>query len=748
MGSFFMPILANIKLETLDLSIIFGFFAVAIGIGIYTSRSAGKSEEDFFLGGRSMPWWLLGFSMVATTFSTDTPNFVTDIIRKDGVASNWMWWAFLLTGMLTVFVYAQLWRRSGVTTDVEFYEMRYSGKSAAFLRGFRGIYLGVLFNIIIMGMVSLAAIKIGDIMLGLNKYEVIGYSALVTVIFSALGGFKGVLLTDFLLFIIAMVGSVGAAYYALDHQAVGGLSGMLEYFRDPIDMAVQQGVDIDGLLATLTQQKAQLAGITDLENIPRALEITTNSPEFKQALATKLNMTTEAFQIQEVRASKLDIFPSPSNQDLFIGSFVIVLAVQWWAAYFPGAEPGGGGYLVQRMLAAKNEKHALGATLFFNFAHYALRPWPWIIVALCSMIAFPDLADIKAAFPYADESKIANDTAYSAMLAKTLPVGWMGLVLTSLVAAYMSTISTHLNWGSSYIVNDIYMRFMKPDATAKEQVWVGRISTVVLMVATALVAFWMKSASQVFNIVIMMGAGTGGLLIIRWFWWRVNAMSEIVAMVVSFFTAIALNSDAEFITKFFTYAGASFVGVTVLIGSIGLVLTFYNFSSEDKNKQLLAAQTTIWKTTAICATAAFYFLAVPECFAFDGSMKIVLGVAVTTVAWVMTAFIAPSTDKETLRSFVELVNPAGPGWKKVQADAEAEGNPLKPKHVADNLPTGILCMVLGSAGVYSLLFAIGYAIYGQTTKAIVLAVISVVATIVLFSIWTKANSASSQESNS
>ncbi|MHC5068662.1 MAG: sodium:solute symporter family transporter, partial [Planctomycetota bacterium] len=311
-------------LAGIDWAIIIGFFTVALGIGLYCMRQAGKSEGEFFLGGRSMPWWLLGFSMVATTFSTDTPNFVTNVVRKDGVAGNWSWWAFLLTGMLTVFVYAKLWRRSRVTTDVEFYELRYSGKAAAFLRAFRGVYLGVLYNVLIMAMVTLAAIKIGGVMLGLSPLESILAASLVTVLFSTLGGFKGVILTDFLLFLMAMVGAAAAAWYALDHPAVGGLDGMMTQFRAD-----------DGL------------------------------------------------------ASKLAILPAFDNTDLLVSVLIMPLAVQWWAAYYPGSEPGGGGYLVQRMLAAKNEKHALGATLFFNVAHYALRPWPWIIVALASLLIYP-----------------------------------------------------------------------------------------------------------------------------------------------------------------------------------------------------------------------------------------------------------------------------------------------------------------------------------------------------------------------
>ncbi len=462
-------------LKTIDWAIIFSFFAFALAIGVWASKKSGKNSSEFFLSGRSMPWWLLGFSMVATTFSTDTPNLVTDIVRMHGVAGNWCWWAFLLTGMLTVFVYAKLWRRTNVLTDLEFYEIRYSGKMAAFLRGFRAIYLGVFFNIAIMATVSLAAIKIGGIMLGLPPIHCVVWASLVTVAFSSMGGFRGVLITDFFLFIIAMIGAIGAAVVSLGHEKVGGLSGLMTYFN--------------------------------------------STPEL---------------------ASKLDIFPSPGNWEFFATFLLIPILVQWWSVWYPGAEPGGGGYLVQRMLAAKNEKHATGATLFFNVAHYALRPWPWIIVALASMMVYPDLASIQSAFPNADPSIIKNDAAYSAMLT-FLPSGLLGLVLTSLIAAYMSTISTHLNWGSSYIVNDIWKRFVKKDASEKELVWVGRMSTVLLMVVAGTIALYLKNALQAFEILLQIGAGTGLLFILRWFWWRINAVSELTAMVVSFIVAIVMK---------------------------------------------------------------------------------------------------------------------------------------------------------------------------------------------------------------
>ncbi|HFA48656.1 MAG TPA: Na+:solute symporter [Bacteroidetes bacterium] len=456
------------QLSTLDWSFIIGFFILSIAIGVIASKKAGKSYDDFFLSGRNMPWWLLGFSMVATTFSADTPNLVTDIVRKNGVSGNWQWWAFLLTGMLTVFVYAKLWRRSGVDTDLEFYEMRYSGKAAAFLRGFRALYLGVFFNIMIMATVSLAAIKIGGVMLDLEPWETILIASGVTVVYSSLGGLTGVIWTDFFQFIIAMVGIVGAAYVVLNLPEVGGLSAMLEH--------------------------------------PNVV-------------------------------GKLSVVPDFNNMEVMVPFLIMPLAIQWWSVWYPGAEPGGGGYIAQRMLSAKNENHAIGATLFFNFTHYALRPWPWILVALASLIVFPDLDSLSTAFPNIPADKINDDLAYPAMLT-FLPTGLLGLVIASLIAAYMSTISTHLNWGSSYVVNDFYKRFLKPEASERELVNVGRISTVVLMLFSALLALALSNALQAFNILLQIGAGTGLIFILRWFWWRINAWSEIAAMVISFLVAL------------------------------------------------------------------------------------------------------------------------------------------------------------------------------------------------------------------
>lgn len=458
------------QLTTLDWIIIAAFFAVSLLIGILSARKSGKSAKEFFLSGRNMPWWLLGISMVATTFSADTPNLVTQFVREDGVAANWQWWAFLLTGMLTVFVYARLWRRSGVLTDIEFYELRYSGKPAAFLRGFRALYLGVFFNIVIMATVCVAAIKLGGILLGVPAWQTLTMVSVVTVAYSALGGLRGVIITDFVQFALAMVGSVAAAIYLIDLPEVGGLTALI------------------------------------------------SAPEV---------------------SDKLRLIPDVDNIDLFVAVFLIPIAVQWWSVWYPGAEPGGGGYIAQRMLSAKNENHAVGATLLFNLAHYALRPWPWILIALASLIVFPDVASLEAAFSAQEGVKIDNDLAYPAMLSY-LPAGLLGLVVASLIAALMSTLSTHLNWGSSYVVNDFYLRFIKPDASERRQVAVGRISTVLLMLIAAVLSLFIESAGDGFQALLQIGAGTGLIFILRWFWWRINAYTELAGMMVSFIYAIAI----------------------------------------------------------------------------------------------------------------------------------------------------------------------------------------------------------------
>ena len=475
-----------------------------------------------------MPWWLLGISMVATTFSADTPNLVTNIVREKGVSGNWTWWAFLLTGMFTVYLYSKLWRRSKVLTDLEFYELRYSGKEAVFLRAFRAIYLGVFFNVIIMASVCLAGIKIGGVLLGLSPFECIFYSSLITVLYSTLGGLRSVIYTDLIQFFIAMVGSIWATYYIINLEEVGGLGVMLSH-----------------------------SNVID----------------------------------------KLNFFPSSGDMDQLLIVLIIPLAVQWWAVWYPGAEPGGGGYIAQRMLSAKDEKNAIYSTLLFNITHYVIRPWPWILIALSSLVVFPNLDSIATAFPGVDKSIIGNDIAYPAMLS-LLPTGLLGLVLASLIAAFMSTISSHLNWGASYISIDFYKRFIKKNASEKEVVRVGKLSTVILMILAGFVSLQLSDSLGAFNILLQIGAGTGSIFLLRWFWWRVNAYSEITGMIISFFVAVYFEwiHESLFDIRLKEYA------------------------------------------------------------------ELLIGVGVTTFSWLLVTILTKPTDDDKLMEFYKKIKPYGVGW--------------------------------------------------------------------------------------
>lgn len=570
------------KLSTLDWGIIVAFFAITLLIGIIVARKSGKNTSEFFLSGRNMPWWLLGVSMVATTFGADTPNLVAGIVRKDGIAGNWVWWAFLLTGMVTVFIYARLWRRLGISTDLEFYEIRYKGKAASFLRGFRALYLGVFFNVVVMATVCLAGIKIGNVMLGLSWFETLGITGVITIVYSMFGGLRGVIFTDFFQFFIAMAGSICAAYFIVNLPEIGGLSGLISH---------------------------------------------------------------EAVQ------SKLDFIPnSVSNHDLWLGAFIIPLAVQWWSVWYPGSEPGGGGYIAQRMLSAKDEKHATKATLFFNFAHYALRPWPWIIIGLASLIIFPNLDILATQYPDLPANMIQDDLAYPAMLTY-LPAGLLGLVLASLISAFMSTISTHLNWGSSYVVNDFYKRFVKKDATEKQLVLIARISTVLMMVLATALALVLEQAKDAFDLILQIGAGTGLLFILRWFWKAINPYSEITAMVVSFLVA-----------------------------------------------------------------ATFFILDRAEIAKFDDSTKLILGVAITTVAWVLVTLLTANEKN---------YNP------------EFEKRAFSDEGKFKNMGFKVLAIFLGCFGIYAALFATGSYLLGSSLNALYFLIAVVCCSIGLIFCWKK-----------
>ncbi len=586
-------------LTGIDWGVMALYGVVVLVVGLYFTKRAGEDTTSYFLAGRKLPWWVLGTSMVATTFSTDTPNLVTDIVRTGGVSGNWVWWAFVLTGMLTVFFYAKLWRRSEVVTDLGFYELRYSGKPAAFLRGFRAVYLGIFFNVMIMATVTLAAIKIGGVLLGVSPIQVVLIAGAITLIYSATSGLWGVVATDLMLFALAMIGSVAAAIYAVGHPDVGGLSALL---ANPA---------LDG---------------------------------------------------------KLSFLPDFSDWSTAAAVFIVPIAVQWWSTWYPGAEPGGGGYAAQRMLAARTEDDSLKAVLWFNVAHYGLRPWPWVLVALASLVVYPTLESIQAAFPGLDPAILGHDLAYPAMLV-FLPHGLLGLVVASLAAAYMSTVSTHLNWGASYVVQDVYRRFIATDRNDAHYVMIARVSTALLTVLMGVAALALNNALQAFNILLQIGAGTGLVFILRWFWWRINAWSEISAMIISFVIAL-----------WFTGGLAGFS----------------------------------WWTPG-----------------WTDSTNLVAGVAITTVGWVIVTFLTAPADASTLANFVKKIRPQGPGWGPVRErlmrgdGVGGTGDAVAVEDGDGSLSAAALAWFLGCVAVYAALFGTGYLIYGEMLMATVVLTIAV-----------------------
>jgi SSS family solute:Na+ symporter len=567
---------------------------------LFLARRSRSSTSEFFGSGRSVPWWLAGLSMVATTFSSDTPNWVTEQVRRYGVAGNWQWWAFVITGVATVFFFARLWRRSGVLTDLEFYELRYSGASASAVRGFRAIYLGLFFNCFIMGMVTLAACKIANILFGLSSLQTIVICGVLNVVFAAHSGLWGVLVIDMIQFFIKMTAVFAAAWFSL--------------------------VEVGRRLAN---DPSAWVGLRELVSRLSSLQVKQGAGADAQPVMSAIDGSGQPI---------LDLLPNFSMSELALMIFIMPIAISWWANWYPGSEPGGGSYIAQRMLASKSEKDSLGGTLFFNVAHYVLRPWPWIITALCSIIVYPDLASIKAAFPNADASLIGHDSAFPAML-MFLPEGFVGLMIGGLLAANSSTILTHLNWGSSYLVHDFYRRFIKKDAPESHYVNAGRVSTVGLYVVAAILSLGMSSAQQAFQVLLSIGAGTGLLYMARWFWWRVSAWCEIVAMAMSLVTSLlvpALMPEAGF------------------------------------------AQTTI------------------------------VQVGLTTVAWLITAFVGPATDRATLLSFVRKVKPAGPGWAALRAEAGIADAEVAQEN---RIGAAFVGWFAGCLVIWSSLFAIGNFLY-------------------------------------
>jgi SSS family solute:Na+ symporter len=568
------------RLTAIDWLIAIASVALCFIPALYVARRGSSNTTEFFASGRAVPWWLAGLSMVATTFSSDTPNLVTDIVRTSGVAGNWVWWAFVLTGMATVFFYARMWRRSAVLTDLEFYELRYSGQAARVVRGFRAVYLGLVFNCIIMATVNLAACKIAAVLFGLDRWQTLLFVGGVNVVFAAYAGLWGVLVIDMIQFGVKMTAVIAAAYFALQAPGVGGL---------------------DGLVTQLSAQRG-----------PGGLDY-------------------------------LRVIPDFSNQwDLAVAVFLMPIAVQWWAVWYPGAEPGGGSYVAQRMLASKTEKDALAAVLFFNVAHYVLRPWPWILVGLASLIVYPTLDDLGRAVPHVAPGLVGHDLAYPIML-RFLPVGFAGLMVGGLVAANSSTILTHLNWGASYLVHDLYRRFVHPTASEAHYVRAGRIATVGLFVLSSAMVYALDTAKSAFDIILQVGAGTGLLYLARWFWWRVNAWCEVVAMVSSLAVSVVL----------------------LILARQGLGLSSHR--------------------------------------------ALVVTVLATTACWVATAYLGPQTDPEVLKSFYLKVRPAGPGWAPVRRALGAQADVA----IGDPLPLALVGWALGCTMVWSSLFAIGQALYGQ-----------------------------------
>ncbi len=589
------------RLTAIDWLIAIGSVALCFIPALYVARRGSSNTTEFFASGRAVPWWLAGLSMVATTFSSDTPNLVTDIVRTSGVAGNWVWWAFVLTGMATVFFYARMWRRSAVLTDLEFYELRYSGQAARVVRGFRAVYLGLVFNCIIMATVNLAACKIAAVLFGLDRWQTLLFVGGVNVVFAAYAGLWGVLVIDMIQFGVKMTAVIAAAYFALQAPGVGGL---------------------DGLVTQLSAQRG-----------PGGLDY-------------------------------LRVIPDFSNQwDLAVAVFLMPIAVQWWAVWYPGAEPGGGSYVAQRMLASKTEKDALAAVLFFNVAHYVLRPWPWILVGLASLIVYPTLDDLGRAVPHVAPGLVGHDLAYPIML-RFLPVGFAGLMVGGLVAANSSTILTHLNWGASYLVHDLYRRFLHPTASEAHYVRAGRIATVGLFVLSSAMVYALDTAKSAFDIILQVGAGTGLLYLARWFWWRVNAWCEVVAMVSSLAVSVVL----------------------LILARQGMGLSSHR--------------------------------------------ALLVTVIATTACWVATAYLGPQTDPEVLRSFYLKVRPGGPGWGPVRASLGVEADAA----VGDPLPLALVGWALGCAMVWSSLFAIGQALYGEWALAGWLAATAVVSSVALASL--------------
>ena len=595
----------TLTLAAADWAAIAGYLLITLFLGLYFRGRSGKSTEDYFVSGRNVSWWLAGTSMVATTFAADTPLAVTGLVYANGVAGNWLWWSFLPSGMMTVFLFARLWRRSGLITDVQFAEMRYAGKSAAFLRGFRAVYLGLLMNCLILGWVTKAMVNIISTSMGVSDFRALMICVFFlmpfTGIYVSLGGLWGVLWTDLFQFVLKMAIVIGVAWYGV--QAVGGMPQ---------------------LLAKLAERRAAVGS--------GASDITSLLPDFSRGLTGEALWT------------------------LPVITFVVHLAVQWWAFWYPGAEPGGGGYIAQRIFSAKDERNGLLSVLWFNLAHYALRPWPWILTALVAVVLYPNLAQPERGF----------------MLVATrqTPHALLGILLAGFMAAFMSTVATQLNWGSSYLIEDFYRRFLKKEGSEAHFVNASRLATALLVVAAAAVAWELKSVSDGWKIVLELGAGTGGVYLLRWYWWRVNAWSEISAMFAAMVTTLALHSDALW---------------NALIGH---------------SQPFTGSAPVIFAKTTLCTTG------------------------VTTLVWIAVTLLTSAVPQDTLIKFYTKVRPQITGWRPV---AKLAGD----VPVTRDLGRNLLSWILGCVLIYSALFSIGKLCFGLYQEGLLLAILAVASALAL-----------------
>lgn len=579
-------------LTLLDGLIVAAYFALSIGIGLKYTKRGGESLEEYFVAGRQAPWWLAGAAMIATTFAADTPLVVTGLVAAHGVAGNWLWWNMVMSGMLTVFLFARLWRRANVMTDVELVELRYAGKPATFLRGFRALYLALPINLIILGWVTLAMVKILKISLGLDPTRAVLLCFVVTVAYSAAAGMWAVLWTDLVQLVIKMSAVIALAVFAV--KKVGGMD------------ALKEGV-------------------------------------------------TKHFGSE---GAALSFLPPAGSVWMPTLAVLVFLGVQWWAAWYPGAEPGGGGYVAQRIFSARSEKEGLLATLFFNVGHYALRPWPWIVTGLCTVLLYPNGVVVSGTSD--------REAAYVQAMVDLMPSGWRGFMLAGFAAAYMSTVATHLNWGASYLVGDVYKRFIKKDASERHYILVSRLATVGLFLASAVVTDNLRSIEGAWRFLLALGSGTGLVLILRWYWWRINAWSEIAAMVSSAVVSIAAFS---YFQNPFPAADPRHGGETLRIQALVMLVT----------------------------------------------------VAVSTVVWLAVTFLTKPEPDATLRAFYGRVRPGGPGWTRI---ASSLG------HAGESIPGGAASLgswALGVVLVFSALFGIGKLVFGEVGPGLALLAVAAAA---------------------